>query len=115
MFNENNFDNENTYQLNIDKNNKEDIGINVNNSLQGQNYQNFISESKLVNNNIGTNNKPKKKVRFNNKIDVIPVESYKEYNKIEDDFFVNEPENTYKELPNKKKKKVCDDCICYIS
>ena len=115
MFNENNFNNENTYQLNIDKNNKEDIGINVNNSLQGQNYQNFISESKFVNNNISTNNKPKKNVKFNDKIDVIPVESYKEYNKIDDDFFVNEPENTYKELPNKKKKKVCDDCICYIS
>ena len=49
------------------------------------------------------------------KIDVIPVESYKEYNKIDDDFFVNEPEYTHQELPNKKKKKVCNDCICYIS
>ena len=68
-------------------------------------------------NQIQTPKKIKKKVNFNNNIDVVNVESYKEFNKIEDDYFNNYFNNLYaqtiKDKTKPKNKKDCD-CVCII-
>ena len=64
-------------------------------------------------NQIQTPKKIKKKVNFNNNIDVVNVESYKEFNKIEDDFFNNYFNNFYAQTTkDKTKPKNKKDCDC---
>ena len=72
------------------------------------------------NNNMKKKKSSNKRVKFNNKVDIIEVENYKEYNKIDEDDMYNYQDyfssynsyfNTKKEKINKKK---CNDCICYI-
>ena len=57
-------------------------------------------------------NEKNKTVKFNDKVNVIKVESYKEYNKIDDDFD-NIFNNECKHNTNKTKKKG-DSCECKI-
>ena len=62
-------------------------------------------------------NNSKKKVTFNNKVDVVHIESYKEFNKIEDndfnsgDYFQIYP-NSYDTKKNNNKKNC--NCACNI-
>ena len=55
-------------------------------------------------NNINKKNKPKKKVTFNERVDVIEVESYKIYNLIED-----EPINSLEDYYYKRYKAMVED------
>ncbi len=62
-------------------------------------------------------NKVKKKVAFNSKVDVVQVESYKEFNKIDDDYFNNCDyfqiyNNSYDTKKNNNKKNC--GCTCNI-
>ena len=57
---------------------------NNNNQMIIQNNQFPIDINK---NQIQTPNKIKKKVNFNNQVDVINVESYKQFNKIDDEYY----------------------------
>ena len=76
--------------------------------------------SSVNNNNVKKKKNSNKRVRFNGKVDIICVESYKEYNKIDDDDDFNYQDyfgsyNKYNKSKKEKiKKKRCNDCICYI-
>ena len=73
------------------------------------------------NNNLVRKKRTKKRVKFNNKVDIVLIESYKEYNKMDDgdfnymDYFNNV--NTYAKAQqmNNINKKQGDGCTCYIS
>ena len=73
------------------------------------------------NNNLVRKKRSNKRVKFNNKVDVVLIESYKEYNKMDDgdfnymDYFNNV--NTYAKAQqmNNINKKQGDGCTCYIS
>ena len=75
--------------------------------------------SSTNNNDMKKKKSSNKRVKFNNKVDIIEVENYKEYNKIDDDdinyqvYFSSY--NNYV-IPKKEKinKKKCNDCICNI-
>ena len=73
------------------------------------------------NNNLVSKKRSNKRVKFNNKVDIVLIESYKEYNKMDDgdfnymDYFNNV--NTYAKAQqmNNINKKQGDGCTCYIS
>ena len=73
------------------------------------------------NNNLVRKKRSTKRVKFNNKVDIVLIESYKEYNKMDDgdfnymDYFNNV--NTYAKAQqmNNINKKQGDGCTCYIS
>ena len=73
------------------------------------------------NNNLVRKKRSNKRVKFNNKVDIVLIESYKEYNKMDDgdfnymDYFNNV--NTYAKAQqmNNINKKQGDGCTCYIS
>ena len=85
---------------------------NNNNQMIIQNNQ-FPFDTNQSQSQIQTPDKIKKKVNFNNNVDVINVESYKEFNKIEDDYFNQYYNNLYASLINNKTKpKNKKDCNC---
>ena len=83
---------------------------NNNNQMTIQNNQFPIDTNK---NQIQTPNKIKKKVNFNNQVDVINVESYKQFNKIDDEYYNQLLLNAYAtSLTNNTKPKNKKDCDC---
>ena len=56
----------------------------------------------------------KKKVKFNEKVIIIPVESYKEYNKIEDDININKYIDGINRQNVNQKKPKSDKCECNL-
>ena len=94
-------------------------------SHQEKKPQKFEYEPIYNNRNISKKKKSNKRVKFNDKVDVVNVESYKEYNKIEDveinfqeyllqiQNYSNMSQNNDNNNVNDKKKK-CDNCTCYI-
>ena len=81
---------------------------NNNNQIIVQNNQ--ISNNQ---NQIKAPDKIKKKVNFNNKVDVVKVESYKEYNKLEDEYFKQMFLNSYAiTTTNNTQPKNKNDCDC---
>ena len=91
-------------------------------SISEKKYQKLTNTPKNDNGNlIFKRKKSNKKVKFNDKIEIINVESYKEFNKIDDEeIYFQEYYNTIynNELPKKQEinnKKKCDDCTCHIS
>ena len=81
---------------------------NNNNQIIVQNNQ--ISNNQ---NQIKAPDKIKKKVNFNNKVDVVKVESYKEYNKLEDEYFKQMFLNSYAiTTTNNTQAKNKNDCDC---
>ena len=89
---------------------------NNNNQMIIQNNQ-FPININQNQNQIQTPYKNKKKVKFNDKVNVINVESYKEFNKLNDDYFNQLFLNSYAISPSyntkPKNKKNCD-CSCII-
>ena len=64
-------------------------------------------------NNIKKKNDKNKTVKFNDKVSVIKVESYKKYNRIDDDFNLYGVVNDDKQNTNRDRKKG-DSCQCGI-
>ena len=103
-----------------------------NNKPLENNYSNYSNSEKKYkklsytpinanNNNLVRKKRANKRVKFNNKVDIVLIESYKEYNKMDDgdfnymDYFNNV--NTYAKAQqmNNINKKQGDGCTCYIS
>jgi len=102
-------------------NKKPNIPLRQHYSHQEKKYQKLeYSPINCKNNILSKRKKSHKKVKFNDKIDIIYVESYKAYNVIEDDGnnfqeFIQNYKN-YNNYPKKNdnNKKWCDDCTCHI-
>ena len=105
---------------------------NINTSPPIRKYSKFKYSETPQDNNINDNNtqtkrkKSNKRVKFNDNIEIVNVESYKEYNKIYEDEFNNNEYNEYsnyinnyinqctKTKNNKINRSKCSDCICLI-
>ena len=82
-------------------------------------YKNYKIENTIENSN--------KKVKFNDKVDIIPVESYKEYNKSDEDYenkileyfkknyndYNNNSSISHSTEQKRNNKKFCN-CTCFI-
>ena len=83
------------------------------------NNQIIIQNNQISNNQnqIQTPDRIKKKVNFNNKVDVVKIESYKKYNKLEDEYFKQMFLNSYAIATTNNtqpKNKTDCDCSCII-
>ncbi len=99
-------------------------------------YKNYKIENTNENSNENTNENTientieknsNKKVKFNDKVDIIPVESYKEYNKSDEDYenkileyfkknyndYNNNSSISYNTEKQRNNKKFCN-CTCFI-
>ena len=99
---------------------KPNIPLRQHYSHQEKKYQKFEYTPVNGKNILSKRKKSNKHVKFNDKIDVILVESYKAYNVIEDDEFNYQEyllnyKNYYEnQRKNDNNKKVCDGCTCHI-
>ena len=94
--------------------------LQLHNSCPGQTYKKLSYIPYNNDNNIvPRKKKSNKRVKFNNKIDVILVESYKAYNKIEDEqlyfqeYYKTMNNNIEEPKPTINKQKG-DGCVCII-
>ena len=100
------------------KNNRKYNNINNNNNTYGYNNKNYNTYNFQPSSAQKKRSGKMKRVKFNEKVCVINVESYKEYNKIDDDICVEDLykrnfNDNYSKIPknNNKKEK---DCECDI-
>ena len=96
------------------------------NSFPTKKYSKFKYSLTTKDDNINNNNqfkrkKSNKKVKFNDNIEIVNVESYKQYNKIDEEYFnINSyianyiNQNNPNTNNNKINRKKCSDCSCYI-
>ena len=95
---------------------KQNIEINNNTNNTNLNNSNNSNNSNNINIFIDKPKKPKKNVKFTEKVDILLVESYKEYNKIDEELYNNFYGN--EEMKDEVKKKVDGttgkNCECII-
>ena len=111
----NNYQNQN-YFSQINQNNLKAMYRNSSNfSNSSNNNSNNKYKLKYVEINNKNPNRPKKKVKFNGNVTIIKVESYKEYNKIDEDINLDNIFNSVgpKQAININKKKG-DNCECTL-
>ena len=84
-------------------------------------YSATPQDDNINNNNQFKRKKSNKKVKFNDNIEIVNVESYKQYNKIDEEYFnINSyianyiNQNNPNTNNNKINRKKCGDCSCYI-
>ena len=84
-------------------------------------YSATPQDDNINNNNQFKRKKSNKKVKFNDNIEIVNVESYKQYNKIDEEYFnINSyianyiNQNNPNTNNNKINRKKCSDCSCNI-
>ena len=112
----NNYPNQNYFNQ-INQNNLKAMYRNSSNFSNSSSNNNSNNKYKLkyVEINNKKPNRPKKKVKFNGNVTIIKVESYKEYNKIDEDINLDNIFNSVgpKQAININKKKG-DNCECTL-
>ena len=111
------------------ENERKELSNSLNNNITSppsREYSKFKYSATPQDDNINNNNqfkrkKSNKKVKFNDNIEIVNVESYKQYNKIDDEYFnINSyianyiNQNNANANNNKINRKKCSDCSCYI-
>ena len=109
------------YIIQYNQNNLQSMYRNSNNFSNNTNISNkntfvyYENTQQPENNNIIKKNGKNKTVKFNEAVGVIEVESYKKYNKIDDDINIdNILNNDYNYKQNGKSKKKEKNCECKI-
>ena len=122
--NNNNYNISNSNQNYIIQHNQNNLQSMYRNSSNFSNNTNISNKNKFVyyenskqpeNNNIIKKNGKNKTVKFNETVSVIKVESYKKYNKIDDEINIdNILNNDYNYKQNGKSQKKEKNCECKI-